>query len=382
MKRTVLTILLAIWPAVALADWNVKASTTMSFDSNPFLAPVPESDLVTRGSAAFGQTWDSEHWSMLVTYEGTLTSFAEHAGQNYLLHRIETAAQRDLGTNGWLRATTGARFRVDSGDYNIYDYGEWRAALDTKVPVGDRSTLFSGYRLTRRAYDLLTALDNTEHDIYGRLHHSFDNGTAISISSDLGYRHYLTTPDAGNAVAIAAPRGNRAVSGSTSSSGSGQWVNTLSVSTPLFDNRTGFRAMVKQRSNFGDPARLFSDPDAGHFTDDGLYDDRFTYESREFETMLSRTLPHAITARIGYDQAIKEYRKEPVFSTGNPEPTIQRRSDYYRSLWLRLEKPWLIGNGGTRLNLSAECKKSWNDSNTPDNRYTTFTTTIALELEH
>lgn len=380
MKHTLLATLLALWPSFAMADWHGRASVALNAENNVFLASVPAADLVIETSAMVVKDWEWEAWPAFVSYEVSHIAFTTHSDHDYLLHKAEAAIRRKLGKEGWVWAGSGGMFRIDHGEYAVFDYGEWKAFLDAKIPIGGRAAIFTGYRLVRRSYDRIAVLDNVEHGIFGRLHLPLDNGATVTLSSDAGYRRYSTPQGDSQPGALVAYRWQRAFAAETPASGSGQWVNSLSVSMPVIDDKTGLRAYVKLRTCFGEPPRLFSDPDSGHYAGDGLYDDRFSYESREFGGMLSRALPYAAIARVGYDQAIKDYRDVPIDSVGYPGLVMPGRNDNYRSLWARLEKNLPIGDGGMKANISAQCRQAWNGSSDVDYRYVAFTTTIGFEL--
>ena len=96
--------------------------------------------------------------------------------------------------------------------------------------------------------------------------------------------------------------------------------------------------------------------------------------------MVSRILLYGVTARVGYDQAIKDYTETAHDISGNPVLTNPERSDNYRRLWARIEKAVLLSGKGTQLRLYGEYQKIWNDSNDAFDHYNSASTTSGVEL--
>ena len=372
----------ALWPMVAAAEWQTKASVSGSMEDNVFRNSSPEKDVITEVDLRMGYAWDWEKWSALASYEGKYINFADHAERNYLLPQITLAAQRNLEKKGWVRSGLRARTRMDRDTYALYDYHEVVGFVDAKLQGNDLMTLFAGYSLSNRIYNELEELDNLEHQLYGGLQMPLESGTTLAVYSELGYKQYLSPLDKGTTIVRQGYRGRDIVTTGTKKefTNVGQWVNSISVSTPVIDDKTVIRFSVKYRINFGDNNLLVSGLSADHYSENDLFDDRYGYESREIGLMVSRSLLYGDTARVGYDQSIKDYTETAHDIAGNPVLTNPERSDNYRHLWTRIEKTVLLSGKGTQLRLYGEYQKIWNDSNDAFNHYNAASTSAGVEL--
>jgi hypothetical protein len=372
----------ALWPMVAAAEWQTNASVSGSMEDNVFRNSNQEKDVITEVDLHVGYAWEWEKWGALASYEGKYINFADHADRNYLSPQITLAAQRNLEKKGWVRSGLRARTRIDRDTYALYDYHEYVGFVDAKLPGSDHLTLFAGYSLSNKRYNELEELDNLEHQLYGGLQMPLENGTNIAVYSELGYKQYLSPLDKGTTIVRQGYRGRNIVTTETKKeyTNVGQWVNSLSLSTPVIDDKTGIRGYLKYRFNFGDNNLLVSGLSADHYSENDLFDDRYGYESREFGVMVSRTLLYAVTARVGYDHAIKDYTETAHDISGNPVLGSPERSDNYQRMWARIEKTVLLSGKGTQLRLYGEYQKIWNDSNDAFNNYNAASTTAGVEL--
>ncbi|NTU44008.1 MAG: hypothetical protein HGA99_00590 [Chlorobiaceae bacterium] len=374
--------IIVLWPMVAEAEWKSKASISGSAESNVFRNSSPEKDLVTEAEISVAHAWDWEKWSAMASFEGSSINFTDHADRNYILPQITLAVQRNLENKGWIRSGVRAKTRIDGDNYQLYDYQEYAGFVDTKLPRNDHLTLLTGYSLHNRRYDQFEEMDNLEHQLYGGLQIAMEGGRNIAFLSELGYRHYLSPLSAGTTVVRQGYRGRRIVTTGSSkeSANAGQWVNSLTLSSPVIDDRTGVRLYAKYRVNFGGSNLPVNGLSADNFSTDDLFDDRYSYESREFGGMLSRTLPYAVTVRTGYDQAVKNYTETAQDSSGNAVAGSPERGDDYKRIWVRLEKSLSFSGKDRQLRLYGEYQKIWNSSNDVFNQYNATSTTAGVEL--
>lgn len=373
--------IIALWPVVAAAEWQTKASISGSAESNVFRNSTPEKDVVSEADISVAHAWDWERWSAMASLEGNSVNFTDHSDRNYLLPQITLAVQRNLDNKGWVRSGLRGRTRIDGDNYQLYDYHEYAGFVDVKLPRSDQLTVSAGYTLRNRSYDQLEELDNLEHQLYGGLQIPLADGRNIAVSSELGYKQYRS-PLVGTTVVRQGYRGRGLVTTSTNieSANAGQWVNSITLSSPLIDDRTGVRVYVKYRVNFGESNVTVSGLSADNYSEYELFDDRYSYESSEFGVMLSRALPYAVTARIGYEQAVKNYTETALDISGNAVAGSPERRDDYKRMWARLEKSVSLSSKGRKLNLYGEYQKIWNTSNDSLNHYHSSSTTAGVEL--
>ncbi|NTW69026.1 MAG: hypothetical protein HGB23_04165 [Chlorobiaceae bacterium] len=374
--------IIALWPVVAAAEWQTKASISGSAESNVFRNSTPEKDVVSEADISLAHAWDWERWSAMASLEGNSVNFTDHSDRNYLLPQITLAVQRNLDNKGWVRSGLRGRTRIDGDNYQLYDYREYAGFVDVKLPRSDNLIVSAGYTLSNRSYDQLDELDNLEHQLYGGLQIPMEGGRNIGISSELGYKHYLSPLTSGTTVVRKGYRGRWVVTTGTDveSANAGQWVNALTLSSPLLDDKTGVRVYVRYRVNFGESNVTVSGLSADNYSEDALFDDRYSYESREFGGMLSRKLPYGVTARTGYEQSVKNYTETAQDISGNAVTGSPQRSDDYKRIWARLEKSVSFSDKGKKLNLYGEYQKIWNTSNSEYNHYTASSTTAGVEF--
>jgi hypothetical protein len=382
MKHLITLLVIAIWPMLATAEWQSKATLSGTIENNLFRNSTPEKDVVTEVDLYVAHKWDWQNWSALVSCENNYINFADHADRNYLLPQFTFAAQRNLEKKGWVRSGIRAKTRIDRDSYGLYDYHEYAGFVDAKLAGNDHLTLFAGYSLTNIYYDELQELNNLEHQLYGGLQIPLKGGRSISLSSELGYKQYRSPLEAGTTISRQGYRGRKIVTTvmGTESTNVGQWVNSLNVTSPVIDDRTGIRLYGKYRINFGDSNLLLSGLSADHYSENELFDDRYSFESREIGVMVSRTLPYAVTARVGYEQAVKNYTETALEADGNPVVTTPQRRDNYRRMWARLEKTISLHGKGRQLMLYGGYQKIRNDSNDAFNNYNAASATAGAEL--
>jgi len=375
-------VMMAFWPMAAKAEWQSKASISGSAESNLFRNNTPEKDFVTEANLSVSHVWDMAQWKASASFEGNSINFADHADRNYLLPQLTIAARRNLESNGWLLTGFRVSTRIDGDSYQLYDYREYAGFVDAKFPRSDNLIVTAGYTLSNRSYEQLDELDNLEQRLYAGLQIPMENGRSIAVSSDLGYKHYLSPLTSGTTVVRQGYRGRGVVTtgSDVESANVGQWVNDLALSSPLFDDMTGVRIYVRYRVNFGESNVTVTGLSADNFSEDELFDDRYSYESREFGAMLSRRLPYGVTARTGYEQSVKNYTETAQDISGNAVTGSPQRSDDYKRIWARLEKSVSFSDKGKKLNLYGEYQKIWNTSNSVYNHYTASSTTAGVEL--
>lgn len=375
MKRLISMAIIALWPISVSAQWQTKASIAGSTENNIFRNSIPEKDFVTEADLYLAHAWNLETWDAMMSYTGQYVNFSDHGDRNFLLNQANLVGQRNLEKNGWIRGGLRTGIRIDGDDYELYDYRDYAGFMDAKLPQGEHLTWFTGYSLNNRHYTVLEELDNLEHQLYGRVQMNLENGTTVTAATEIGYRQYLTLVDDVTKTTRYGYRGRNIITTvSTEKHASiGQWVNSLNISTPLIDDKTGLRSYIMHRVNFGDSNVSIPGLTTDHYSGNDLFDDRYSYESVEFGGMVSQILPYDLTARIGYDHAEKNYSETALDISGDPLAGNPRRNDRYQRLWARMEKTIALSGKTDRLNIYGEVQQIWNNSNDTYNDYTATT---------
>jgi hypothetical protein len=365
-------------PSIATADWRAKLSIESAWESNLFLDSTPESGLATETALQVAHGWDLQPWAVVVAWEGNLTVFTEYPENDYLLQTARITAQRKLDETHWIRWGGRTAWRTDREASASDDYREFGAYMEARPPLGNRIDLTTGYGISHRAYESMEGLDHTEHLLYGRAKLPLEGGMNVTLSTEAGYRQYAD-------ISHDSPGAMHGVDGGSGNSsgdrhGIGQWLNSLTVSTPLFDNRSGLQAYARLRNNFGDGRLPGSGTNATHYAGDELFDDRYGYESRELGCTVSRVVFTAITARIGYDHAIKEYAEPAGAGDGTTTGRLAGRQDTWRRLTFRVEKRFGKAGSPDRPILYGQYRRTWNSSDDHDYRYAASTAGIGIEM--
>lgn len=370
--------LLALNPSVSQAEWHAKLSIESAWESNIFLDSTPESDLATETGLRVAHGWTLQPWAFVVAWEGNLTTFTEHADNNYLLHSIQVTAQRQLDSTHWIRWGGRSSWRADREASALYDYREYGAFMEARPPVVNGLGVATGYNISHRAYEIMEGADHTEHLLYGRVQLPLEGGTSVTLSTEAGYRQY---GDSAHDPAGAGHGANgQSASASGDGSGVGQWLNSLNFSTPLFDERSGLQMYARLRNNFDGGQIPGSGTRTVRYAGDELFDDRYGYESREIGGTVSRVVFTAVTARIGYDHSVKEYFEPARTAEGSATGTAPGRQDTWQCLSFRIEKRFGKPGSPNRPLLYGQYRRTWNSSNDLEYRYAASTAAIGMEM--
>ncbi len=367
MKRSrigCLWVLITLLPSIASAEWQSAASLSSSVESNALRNYKSYSDIVTEGSLSVAHQWNWPSWKGNLSYTLNAISFADLAEYNYHLHTFGATAEHPLAHNGWLRGGVQAKIRRDREIYNLLDYNEFEAFLEAKIPHEKPLTTYTGYTIRKRHYTMLDELDNWEHLVYGRLSVPFSDGTTVNLLSDVGYKKYVMP-----------------ISSSSSSNGAGvgQWVTTARLSRPIAE-RLGLMVYGRSRINFGDDELFVSGLSTNHVSENDLYDDRYSYQSSEYGTMLSRQLPYAVTLRAGYDYADKRFQQPAFDLAGNALSNASARIDKESRWWCKVEKRFTSA-GNILFNLYGKYQWVQNDSNDDYYQYRASVVTAGIDVE-
>lgn len=370
--------LLSLSPSIAMAEWRAKLSNESAWESNLFLDSTPESGLVTETALQVAHGWDLQPWAIIIAWEGNLTVFTEYPENDYLLQTARITAQRKLDETHWIRWGGHTSWRTDREASASYDYREFGAFMEARPPLGDRLDLTTGYGISHRTYENMEGQDHTEHLLYGRAKLPLEGGMNVTFSTEAGYRKYadITHAPSGSMHGVDGESGNS----SGDRHGIGQWLNSLSASMPFFDDRSGLQAYARLRNNFGDGRIPGSGANATHYAGDELFDDRYGYESREAGCAFSRVVFTAITARIGYDHAIKEYTEPARSGDGTTIGGLAGRQDTWRRLTFRIEKRFGKAGSPDRPLLYGQYRKTWNSSSDQQYMYAASTAAVGVEI--
>ncbi|MCA9742747.1 hypothetical protein KC734_14515 [candidate division KSB1 bacterium] len=370
-KRRVLALFWMLLPTIGSAQLQSTISLTTSLDGNAYRNYAQTADVISQANLDLSKAWLASKWSGQFYYDGYLNHFADNSSRTFSFHQIGLASQRSLGSGSGL-LSLGARmsFRLDGADYEIYDFSEFAAYSNLKLPVSGLGILYAGYQVRNRSYTNLQELSNWEHIVFTRLNFSLPSRTTFIFSSELGYKNYVSQVVAEERAPVDdSSRGGRLrgngsyfVYTEIDNPSAKQWVNSVRVSQSLFE-KIGLSGYLRNRSNFGGDGRFLSGLETGYFTEDELYDDRYGYESIETGAMLSTLLPRGIMLRLGYDHYSKDYQRLALDLEGESLVGDVLRVDTRQQAWGSLEKTFRLSQFSKDLKLYLEYLFIQNKSN-------------------
>ena len=329
MKRSIVLLLALLWPAAAQAGLTGSFTFSSAYDSNPDRTSIGESGFFTEASARLDNEWTRERWSGAFSLEGAGFIFPGSPERNYTRQNARAAIGWRPSDKSQLRAGFGVGGRSGREAYSIYDYRELDAFVEGKRKLGSRGAFLGGYAFRQGSYESLAVYDSAEHRLYTQLDLPAGERVTIGIYNEVGWKFCsedCPSPGFGKKKGREAPV-------------AGQWSGLLRLSAPLGE-RTGLRLSVQRHLDFGDHigrARFAVD---NYLAGEELYDDRYSYESREFGVQVSQRIGKSVIVRAGYDLAFKEYQQKAMNLDRHPVPGAGRRNDRQERLTLRIEKSW------------------------------------------
>ncbi|KAA3620475.1 MAG: hypothetical protein DWQ05_00620 [Calditrichaeota bacterium] len=387
-KYVFFILILALWAVQGNAQVQSTVSLTTSIDDNASRNYTQNEDVISQANMDISKAWKSWDWRGSFYYDGYFNHFSDNTDRTFHIHQLGITSQRNVGSANGLFSLGGAfMFRMDKEAYNVYDFTDFSGYANLKLPVEGFGLFYAGYKIRGRSYANLSELSHWEHLFFSRLNFSLPSRTTFILSSELGYKNYVSQVVAEEILPTEEQGQSRGGRGGYNSivytevdnPSVGQWVNSVRISQSLF-NKAGLSSYLRGRTNFGEQGRFLTGVDTGYYTEDELYDDRYGYESIETGVMFSSLLPLSTMVRLGYDHYDKTYQRLALDLEGIALPGDIVREDIRKQFWTRLEKPFQAKKLGLDLKLYLEYLKIQNESNDPYYNFEANISTLGMEV--
>ncbi len=330
MRRALLPLLIALCSPPALHA-GVTGSFTLApeYSSNLDRVSTGQSGSLTEAVARLDYEWKRERWNGAFSLEGAGFIFPASPESNYTLQNARAGIGWTLSETSQLRAGFGVESRSGHETFAIYDYRQFDAFLEGKRKSGSRGLFLAGYAFRTRSYDSPELYGHAEHRLYTQLDLPAGERVTIGISNEVGLKRYseaFPSPGSGTKNGKDAPV-------------AGQWSGSLRLSMPLGE-RTGLRLYLLRHLDFGDRIGCAGVAVDNYLAGEDLYDDRYSYESRECGFQVSQRIGKSVIVRTGYDLAFKDYQQKALDMDGHSIPGAGLRNDRQQRVTLRIEKSW------------------------------------------
>ena len=344
-------ILPAFWvmTLAATAQWGGSASFETMYDDNAFRNTGTTAAAMTGTNLSYGYVGGEGTWA--ANYAGFLATFSPYPDRQYSIHTAGFTWLLPYGADEQhsLTMSGSGTMRFDQSAYAYYDYSQALALVTLKQQLSESLLGSLSYRAKYRSYKTFMDLKYIEQTASMGSKLVLETKTSIFAEVSLGYKHYLTTPTLSTTGAVAAftsPSGGASVdgldsggSGNGNGSGSGngngmhgvgagqgknsslgsgveyivfdnpttsQLTGSLNVAQSLGEN-TGLSLRYLQRWNLQNRGRALAGGQVDFLGEDELFDDAYSYESREMTAMFTQILPWSLKLQTTAFVHLKDY---------------------------------------------------------------------------
>ncbi len=373
-------LLLTLAPFPTRAQWVGELSFETMLDDNAFRNSGSSSAMMTGTNLSYGYVGGADTWSF--NYSGFLATFTPWTDRQYSIHTLGATWLLPYGAddeNGVTLSASGTS-RFDQSAYEYYDYSQAaiKAAWQHQISESWISRL-SG-RTRYRSYANFMDLRHLENVLSLGSSLAFETRTSVIADITLGFKHYLTTPAIPQAATagVTGTSSPLSVDGSGNGSGGGgngngsgggngygngmrgvgtglgnhggigdgvqyivfdepttsQMTASLNIAQSLGEN-TGISLRLLQRWNLQDRGRALAGAAVDFIGEDELFDDAYSYESREISMVVTQLLPWSMKFQSTAFLHAKDYAYAASMAGGSGDVL---RSDLRFGGILTLEK--------------------------------------------
>lgn len=294
-----------VLPAASRAQPTAEMTLGSSLQSLRGASDSADARATVIGSATAGLGFASGRGFFGYTIDGG--TWATPGDWSYLQHRLEGRHRVDL-LKGALRIHLGARgtLRRNGEAWASADYDALGGFLNVEAQPASGLTLRTGYRLDRRTFGEIPALDQTEQDAFASVLVNLETRTTLIAEAHTGWKSYRSTvesPAYGGQSASGQGRGRRGGAGGMGPSlrpsapalapPTGDDARQLTLLARLaqsLGDRTGLSLQGSWRTTAGQVPPMVVTTPAGFF-DDGVYDDPFASDLTAAQLRLKHVRP-------------------------------------------------------------------------------------------
>ncbi|MBE0644698.1 MAG: DUF560 domain-containing protein [Bacteroidetes bacterium] len=436
MMRRMIILLLLLGSSPASAQWLGTVSIESGYDDNMFHNYNAAAAASTDFTLMYGFFPEEGNWAL--NYSGVLTTFSQYAERMYSTHTLGTSWTHQYGENDVNNVTIlgVGSMRFDREDYTLYDYTQMVGSVSLRQQVMGDLPVLASYRARYRSYPNFGELSYLEHFASIGTMLFFESRTSVRLQADLGFKNYIssvtvvdptssgfTSPQTGltvdgggnggggngnagggNGGSGSSGGGNSGI-GNGAGNGSGRmavggpgggmessveylvfeepstsqlstWIN---IGQGLTDG-TGLSLRYLQRWNLTDRGRAFIGGAVDFIGEEELFDDPYSYESKEFTLTLTQVLPWTMKLRAGGYYLYKTYGYPSTLDYS--DPSVPSRNDDRMGGWLTVSKAiggnWLLFSG---LDISLGYVYLRNQSNTSYYDYSSNSVTLGISTD-
>ncbi|MBN1894554.1 hypothetical protein JW906_08665 [bacterium] len=368
-------------------------------DGNAFRNYENIPDLVCEPEWRLYFSMQPQRHSIHLYYEGSAVRFRDYDDRRYQTHAFGAG---HAWTFSEMPAVLAWNFRTglrrNQPLYAYYDYRYMEGNVDIRLDPDSWWASGAGFYMVGRRYDILSSFDFNEWRLQLRQNFYLPTRTSLIGRFILGREKFMNpAPQADEIESIVAePSESRPTGGGkgyqkgrNKSQQAGraavlfavaadslndsavdvgipgrevlQWTASLRAAQALGE-RTGLAFEGRYRKPLSGEGRTLRYQDSGYEDEDFLFDDPYSYQSREGTIELSRLLPWSVQFKTGFDYADKKY----LYAAGLPEGydgQEQSRRDDRRLFWVVLTKQIFVGKWVRMMRLNLYAARIVNKSN-------------------
>ena len=396
------------------AQWSGSLGLSGGYADNAFSNYLTAPASMYSGSLLFGYFPENGRWAS--SYSGSYNTFGQYADRNYSTHQLTASYSIPYGEEQRhaLTFALAGGMRFDNSAFTMYDYRQAVAALNWKHVFEDLFSGKLGYRAHFRTYPNFLDLSYLEQSASLSLSRSFATKTSVSMDVSVGNKEYQSLSTSTTTSAFTASNAffhfdddrakdpnhrpnfphDRGIRGIDFHRDETQGIQsnvqylvyeqptTMQLCASLkiaqsLGEETGISARYFQRWNLTDRGRAFVGGAVDFIGEEDLFDDPYSYESKELALTLTRYLPFSLKGELSALYSVKQY---PYPNNLDYTSSAPDRADTRFGLTVSLEKSmddsWFVFEGTT---LMVEYLYQRNQSNTAYYDYHSNVITLGIE---
>ena len=347
------------------AQWNFSLSTDQEFNSNPFLMPDSEGELIS--SVDLGVEKEFEELNIL--YYGSYAHFQKSILRDYYWHQLGLYSSTDNSIYGIY-----AEQRINKTDYNFYNYNNFAAYVKHSVDMDFvQSTLLAS--VNYKDYQNLAEYNNILATAGININKSFETKTTLIMEALVNYKNYVNS--GGTTVQTVVTGGEYTGSGYGRGhmyNAGGETTSTITRNLPeisttqlylsfrIFES-TGLAVYTNQRFLLSEKGSWVGNFDYNYGDESDLYDDPISRKENTYAVQLTQILPLGITFKGIYSYSSRVYPLQGIYTDAETYLENTDRNDKLNSVYFTLNKSISVGiNDYSHLNIGLSAGLLHNNS--------------------
>ncbi len=314
MKNIIISFsFLIVLSSIASAQISAHINVSSTYDDNLLRSHEPESDFVRDLDLNISYTPGEGNLSYFLNPD--YYSYQTNYLRNFFMNRLGFRNQITLSKENNKIFYFGAEWdiRINSTDYNYYDYNQLYAYANLNYNVG-KFFLKGGYNYRYRSYGNVPELTNNRHYVFVQGNTSFHTRTSIIIEADAGYKSFggqeLYTISSGGGRGSGHMGGGYTTYSATEIPSLSQAVFLARIAQSVYD-KMGIYIQYRKQINLNSSSSYANQND--YYQDEELFDDPFSYESDQYSGKLTWMLPWNTKLQLGASLNSKKYISENAF---------------------------------------------------------------------